>query len=93
MNDKPTVRECRNVRDTEQCTEPCPPPNESDTWPSPGHDDTDCNHGAPTEVLVRTKSDVVPTVSPLDIALALRHPPLPSEWYELAGVDLAEVAA
>jgi len=74
-----TVRVRGVSPDTEPCTEPCAPPSEADTWPSP--DGSWC--------LAITV--VIPTVGPLKIALALRHTPLPAEYYELVGESLDEV--
>jgi hypothetical protein len=83
-----TVRACRNAEehDTEPCnppTDPAPTPWESSTWPSPGIEDTELRPGVPT-------TPCQSGLSPLDEALALRHAPLPAEWYELIG--LHEVA-
>jgi hypothetical protein len=69
-----------------------------ETLKSPGHDDTDYRPGMPTErkaqaEWTQTLTDACPASSRLDIAIALRHPPLPAVWYELAGVDYEEVAA
>lgn len=78
-----TTRCGRLCRDTDPVdTEPAPPPWEADTWPSPGHDDTDWRPGLPT--------DPAPSghgLSALEERAALRHSPLPAEYYELVGEE------
>lgn len=71
--------------DTEPCeapvTEPATTPWECSTWPAPIEGGREC------------LTDPCGELSPFEIALALRQPPLPAEYYELVGVDYEEVAA
>jgi hypothetical protein len=80
--DASTVRACRNTQehDTEPCALPCPAPSEASTWPA-SSDRREC------------LTDPCGELSPLEIALALRQPPLPAEYYELVGLHLEDVAA